>query len=210
MESDPSKADDRFSSSAGPQTLSRRSVIASATLIPVAALTAAAQAPQTALSTSQRQILDAFVDRLIPKDELGPGALEAGAANYIDRALADALSGEKSSFTEGLASVDAFARQSQGATFPELSAEKRDAVLTALEAGEAPGFPNARAFFGRVRRLTLEGMFGDPYYGGNKNFAGWDLIRYPGPRLAVGPEDQKMSAPPKPLHQSAYGSNRGH
>ena len=190
--------------------VSRRTVIASATLIPVAALTAAAQAPQTALSASQRQILDAFVDRLIPKDELGPGALECGAANYIDRALADALASEKGLFSEGLAATDAFARQSQGAALAELSADKKDAVLTALEAGQAPGFANARAFFNRVRRLTLEGMFGDPYYGGNKNFAGWDLIRYPGPRLAVGPEDQKMSSLPKPLHQSAYGSNRGH
>ena len=190
--------------------LSRRTVIASATLIPVATLTAAAQAPQTALSASQRQILDAFVDRLIPKDELGPGALECGAANYIDRALADALSAEKGSFTEGLAAVDAFARQAHGAAFTELAADKKDEVLTALEAGNASGFPNARAFFNRVRRLTLEGTFGDPYYGGNKNFAGWDLIRYPGPRLAVGPEDQKMTSLPKPLHQSAYGSNRGH
>lgn len=192
------------------RNLSRRTVIASATLIPVATLTAAAQAPQTALSASQRQILDAFVDRLIPKDELGPGALECGAGNYIDRALADALSAEKGSFTEGLAAVDAFARQSHGAAFPELAADKKDAVLTALEAGNASGFPNARAFFNRVRRLTLEGTFGDPYYGGNKNFAGWDLIRYPGPRLAVGADDQKMTSLPKPLHQSAYGSNRGH
>jgi gluconate 2-dehydrogenase gamma chain len=190
--------------------LSRRAVIATATLVPVATLTAAAQAPQTALSAAQRQILDAFVDRLIPRDELGPGALECGAANYIDRALADALSAEKASFTAGLVAVDTFARQSQGAAFPELPADKKDAVLTALEAGDASGFANARAFFNRVRRLTLEGTFSDPYYGGNKNFAGWDLIRYPGPRLAVGPDDQKMTSLPKPLHQSAYGSNRGH
>jgi gluconate 2-dehydrogenase subunit 3-like protein len=190
--------------------LSRRSVIASATLVPVATLTAAAQAPRTALSTSERQILDAFVDRLIPKDELGPGALECGAANYIDRALADAIAGEKTAIAAGLEAVDAFARQSQGGAFTELSPEKRDAVLTAFEAGEIPAFSNARGFFNRVRRLTLEGMFGDPYYGGNKNYAGWDLIRYPGPRLAVGPEDQRMTSLPKPLHQSAYGSNRGH
>ena len=80
--------------------------------------------------------------------------------------------------------------------------EKRDQVLTAIDNNQAP---NLRGFFNRVRRLTLEGMFSDPYYGGNKNFAGWDLIRYPGPRLAVAPEDQKMSTPPKPYRRSAYG-----
>jgi len=190
--------------------ISRRSLIAGATLVPVAALTAAAQAPRTALSTPQRQILDAFVDRICPKDELGPGALDMGAANYIDLALGDALAAEKATLAEGLAATDAFARKQFDGPFAELAPEKKDQVLTALEAGNVPEFPAARAFFNRMRRLTLEGMFCDPYYGGNKNFAGWDLIRYPGPRLAVGPDDQKMSSAPKPLHQSAYGANFNH
>jgi len=106
--------------------------------------------------------------------------------------------------------VDSYARSAHGAPLAELPADQRDAVLTAVENGSAAGVPNARAFFNRVRRLTLEGMFGDPYYGGNANFAGWDLIRYPGPRLAVGPDEQKMSTPPKPYRNSAYGSNHGH
>src|SRR5690242_18877930 len=50
--------------------------------------------------------------------------------------------------------------------------------------------PNLKAFFDRIHRLTLEGMFGDPCYGGNRNFAGWDLIRYPGSKLASSPQDQ--------------------
>jgi hypothetical protein len=191
--------------------ISRRSVLAGATIVPVAALTAAAQAPKTALSAAERQTLDAVVDRLVPRDELGPGALEMGAANYIDLSLADYLAAEKASFVEGLAALNALARSEHGAAFAELPPEKKDMTLTAMENGAPSGLPvDSRAFFNRVRRLTLEGMFGDPYYGGNRNFAGWDLIRYPGPRLAVGPDDQKMSALPKPLHQSAYGSGRGH
>ena len=192
-----------------PQIL-RRTVLASATLVPVAALTATAQARATALSSAHRQILDAFVDRLLPTDDLGPGALEMGAAQYIDLALADALAAEKGAFTDGLAATDAFSRKQFDAPFHLLSEEKKDGVLTALESGQVPDFPNARAFFARVRRLTLEGMFGDSYYGGNRNFAGWDLIRYPGPRLAVAAEDQKMSAAPKPLRQSAYGTKFEH
>ena len=185
------------------EKLSRRTVIANATFVPIAASTAAAQAPPTALSAQQRQILDAFVDRLVPEDALGPGALEMGAANYIDLALAEALVGEKDAITAGLAATDTLARKQFDTPFTELPPEKKDQVLAALE-------NDSRAFFNRIRRLTLEGMFCDPYYGGNKNYAGWDLIRYPGPRLAVGPEDQKMSTPPKPLHQSAYGSNFNH
>jgi len=189
--------------------ISRRSVIASAALVPVAAITSAAQ-PESALSAAQLRTLEAFVDRLIPKDELGPAATECGVAVYINRSLGDYLAPERSAFIAGLEATDAFARRTEDRAFAELPAQKQDAVLTAMDNGTATGFPDARAFFGRVRRLALEGMFGDPSYGGNRNFAGWDLIRYPGPRLAVSPEDQKMDVAIKPLRSSAYGNGHGH
>ena len=191
--------------------LTRRTVIAGAILIPLAALTSAppleaqapaAQVPATVFSAEQRRILDAFIDRLIPKDEIGPGAVECGVGDYIDRCLADFLAAEKPGFLEGLGALDLYALRTQGTAFASLTAEKRDAVLTAIDNNQAP---DLRGFFNRVRRLTLEGMFGDPVYGGNKNFAGWDLIRYPGAKLAVGPEDQRMKTPPAPYRKELYG-----
>jgi gluconate 2-dehydrogenase gamma chain len=190
--------------------ISRRAVIATAAFVPVAALTAVAQPAESALSAAQLRTLEAFVDRLIPKDELGPGAAESGVAIYINRSLSDYLSGEKGAFIEGLEAADAYARRSKGKAFVDLSADQQDAVLTAMDNGTAEGFANAKGFFGRARRLTLEGMFGDPYYGGNKNFAGWDLIKYPGPRLATSPDDQKLGVAIKPSHSSAYGGSHGH
>lgn len=190
---------------------SRRTVIASAALVPVAALTTPAPAQQRgALTPVQLRTLEAFIDRLIPRDENGPGAVDAGAQNYIDRQLAGYLSAEKDSFIAGLEAVDAYARRTQGAPLSDLSPEKRDQVLTAIDTNQAAGLPTGRAFFNRARRLTLEGMFGDPYYGGNRNFAGWDLIKYPGPRPAAGPEHQKMSAAAAPYHRSAFGPDSGH
>jgi gluconate 2-dehydrogenase gamma chain len=191
--------------------ISRRRVIASAALVPVAAISSAAQtASESALSATQLRTLEAFVDRLIPKDELGPGATECGVAVYINRSLGDYLAPEKAAFIAGIDATDAFARRTEDRAFSDLSPDKQDAVLTAMDNGTAAGFPDARAFFGRVRRLALEGMFGDPSYGGNRNFAGWDLIRYPGPRLAVSAEDQKMGVAIKPLRASAYGNGHGH
>ncbi len=129
---------------------------------------------------------------------------------YINRSLGDYLAGEKAAFIEGLEATEAFARRSQGAAFADLTPGKQDAVLTAMDNGTAEGFANARAFFNRARRLTLEGMFGDPYYGGNKNFAGWDLIKYPGPRMATTAADQKMGVEITPYHHSAYGAGGEH
>jgi hypothetical protein len=195
--------------------LSRRTVIASAALVPVAALQSTAQqnvaaSSQHALTPRQLRTLEAFIDRLIPRDENGPGAVDAGAQNYIDQQLTGYLSAEKATFLAGLEAVDAYARRPQGTPLADLSAEKRDEVLTAIDTNRAEGLADGRAFFNRARRLTLEGMFGDPYYGGNKNFAGWDLIKYPGPRPATGPEHQKMSTPATPYHRSAYGPEGGH
>jgi gluconate 2-dehydrogenase gamma chain len=194
-----------------PGEISRRAVIASAAIVPVAALTAAAQAPPpSALSDAQLRILAAFVDRLIPKDELGPGGSESGVPVYINRALGDYLAGEKLAFIEGLEATDVLARRTQNAAFVDLTPDKQDALLTSMDNGAADGFPNARAFFNRARRLALEGMFGDPYYGGNKNFAGWDLIKYPGPRMATTAADQRMGVEISPYHHSAYGGDHGH
>ena len=64
--------------------------------------------------------------------------------------------------------------------------------------------------FRSIRRLTLEGMFGDPSYGGNKNFAGWDLIRYPGAKMLSTPQDQRMSAAPVPYRKELYSKGGGH
>lgn len=190
--------------------ISRRELIVSSAFVPLAALTATAQTADTALTPAQMKILEAFIERLIPHDQLGPSAAEAGAQNYIDRALAGPNAGEKQSFADGLAAMDAFARSSQGAAFADLAPEKRDALIAAMERGTAAGFANAQQFFMRARRLTLEGMFGDPFHGGNRNFAGWDLIRYPGTRLAVSPEEQRMDKLPSPNHRSAYGAQYGH
>lgn len=185
------------------KNITRRTVLATTAFVPLAALSASAQAPPTALTADQLKTLEAFIDRLAPADENGPGAMEMGAAVYIDRALDTANAAEKPSFVEGLAGVESLARSTHNASFASLTAAQRDELLRAMDTGTAT---NLRPFFNRLRRLTLEGMFCDPYYGGNKNFAGWDLIRYPGPRLAVAPEDQKMSTPPRPYRRSAYGN----
>lgn len=192
-------------------SVSRRGVIGAASLVPLGALGVAAAPPKQTFSEAQFRIIEAFVDRLIPTDENGPGAGESGVAVYIDRSFGDALAGERPVFAAGLEATDAFARSRHGVGFAELDVARKDAVLAAIENNDAGGFsPDSRTFFYRVRQLTLEGMFGDPFYGGNRGFAGWDLIRYPGPRMAVSANEQRMRAPIKPLRTSARGGRHGH
>lgn len=157
------------------------------------------------LTAAEADTLEAVVARLIPTDENGPGATEARAAHYIDRALTGPLRGARASYAANLAALDTYAQAKKGAPFAKLTAAEQDAVLTDMEKGVATGFtPNAAAFFALVRTHTIQGTFCDPYYGGNADFVGWDLIGYPGLRLTVTAEEQRMGARPQPVRQSAY------
>lgn len=155
----------------------------------------------------ERNFVRAAVDRLIPKDALGPGAAEAGADDFIDAQLAGPFGqaagiymrgpfrlgtteqGYQLPFTPaqvyrlGIRRVDAHCRKAMGASFAQLKPTQQDQVLHELEdgkidLGEIPS-PN---FFNLLLQNTKEGFLADPIYGGNRDFAGWKLIGYPGPR----------------------------
>ena len=160
--------------------------------------------PLETLTQAEADTLEAITARLIPTDATGPGATEARAAHYIDRALGGALAGFRDAYRAGLAGVDTYARAVKGAPFARLSTGDQDAVLAELERNAAPGFAGSAGFFNLVLAHTVQGTFCDPFYGGNKNFAGWDLIGYPGVRLAVTAELQNLDAKSAPTHMSAY------
>ena len=166
------------------------------------------------LTAYEADMLEAICARIIPTDANGPGAREARAAHYIDRALGGALSGSKQAYNAGLAAFDAYCRSSRRAPFTELSARDQDSVLIDVETGAATGFAGSSAvFFAMVRTHTLQGTFGDPYYGGNRDFIGWDMIGYPGVRTNVSADEQRLGANLKPNHQSAYDNptfNKAH
>lgn len=159
------------------------------------------------LTATESDTLEAIVARLIPTDENGPGATEARSAHYIDRALGGALAASRHAYRSGLAALDRYAVASRGKPFAQLNPAEQDAALTDCEGGRATEFPGgSTAFFNLVLTHTRQGTFGDPYYGGNANFVGWDLLGYPGVRTMVTAADQQAleSGTLKPVRRSAY------
>jgi gluconate 2-dehydrogenase gamma chain len=135
----------------------------------------------------------AFSERLMPGAPGKPGATDAAVLNYIDLALAGAYSDQQDFYRRGLAALDAHCRTSYNKPFALLAAAQQDEVITALEGGKATGFvwPTAQAFFNTIRTHTMEGMFADPVYGGNKDFAGWTLVGFPGAQPLFSTEDMQ-------------------
>ena len=137
------------------------------------------------LEPQQQLILEHVVARLVPTDELGPGAREAGVAVYIARTLAEHDTRSVDTYARGLVALEAHARSVEGAAFVDLDAEAQDTALRALEREAAP-------FFELLLRHTREGMFGDPHWGGNADGTGWSLLGYPGPRAVWTERDQAL------------------
>jgi gluconate 2-dehydrogenase gamma chain len=127
----------------------------------------------------------------MPRAPGKPGATDAGVLNYIDLALSGAYEDQQDFYRRGVAQLDAHCAKTYGKPFRILTAAEQDETITVLEQGKAPEFvwPTAQAFFNIVRTHTMEGMFADPVYGGNKDFAGWRLVGFPGAQMQFTAED---------------------
>jgi len=185
-------------------------------------------------SSAEQNFIDAATQRLIPADALGGGANEAGITHFIDLQLAGAYGRAERWYMQGpwptgtdqqgfqlkytpaqiyreaIAGVDAHCRQHYGKPFAQLAADRQDEVLHALEDGkvELAKVP-AKTFFALLWQNTREGYLADPAYGGNRDFAGWKLIGFPGPRYNYVEDIEHFGQPYKQPFVSLVGRNPG-
>jgi len=118
--------------------------------------------------------LAAAAERILPRDE-DPGAVDLGVPEYIDRMLADdVMRNWREPMRRGLALLDEKARGKHGASFAAAPPDAQDEILSLVER-ETRG---PSGFFARLAHLTLEGAFGDPVHGGNRDEAGWRLVGF--------------------------------
>ena len=191
-------------------------------LVPAAssALTPTAPAPMGAASATgssgasgnylffsgpEAAFIEAAVVRLIPPDEVGPSALQAGVPTYIDLQLHGAWgAGERlyrsgpwqpgtpmqgyqlpltpaELFRTAIRAIGEDLQKNGGKPFEQLAGEQQDAYLTALQNGQKElGTIPSKVFFDSLLAMTIEGYFCDPVYGGNKDMAAWAMIGFPG------------------------------
>lgn len=156
---------------------------------PRAAAAAERTTERTTLSEAEWKTVEAICGRIIPKDR-DPGAIEAGCVNFIDKALANEDAALAPVYHRGLAALDAVSKQRHRKPFAVLEPAQQDALLASLQGGKAPEWReesvSAPDFFETLRAHTVIGFLADPRYGGNRDYVGWKLVGYPGPRHHVG------------------------
>jgi gluconate 2-dehydrogenase gamma chain len=102
-------------------------------------------------------------------------------------------------YRSGLVSMDAHAQSRFGAGFVELPEGQQDEVLADMQNGRAPTFdqPSGPDLFALLRQHTLEGMFSDPIYGGNRDMVGWSLIGWPAAQRAYTVDELRGDGAPR-------------
>ena len=165
-----------------------------------------AAAGYTYMKPHEAAFVEAVVDHMIPKDELTGSGTDIGLAVFIDRALAGGWGKGDRLYMQGpwlrgtpnqgyqlpltpaelyraaILGCDAHCRKAFGKDFAGCTGEQKESFLKDLSGGKITldGGLAGRAFFAMLYENVMEGLFGDPVYGGNKDKVGWKMIGFPG------------------------------
>jgi gluconate 2-dehydrogenase gamma chain len=140
--------------------------------------------PWRHLSEDEARTLEAICDRIIPPDQ-DPGAAWAGVVNFIDKQLIGPYRKLQQTYHRGLAGTNEASLALFGDRFTRLSGEQADKVLRRMEKGQVPGATwqqvSPKEFFSLVVAHTMQGFYGDPRHGGNRERVSWKMLQLPYP-----------------------------
>jgi gluconate 2-dehydrogenase gamma chain len=124
------------------------------------------------LTDDEATTLTAWCECLIPEDA-DPGAKNAGVVRYIDIQLTRKFKRHRKAYAQAISALNVMARKRHADSFAALPFEDRTLLLAAYEKGE-----NGKAF-NMVLDHTLQGYYGSPRHGGNKDYASWRMLGVP-------------------------------
>jgi len=120
------------------------------------------------LTENQARALAAICDQIIPADDF-PSASQVGVLNYIDRQLARHYRRHRQTYTDGLNQTEELSRQRFAKEITALAADQQHELVAAIE-------QRSKAFFNLVRAHTMEGYYGSPRHGGNRDAVSWRML----------------------------------
>ena len=137
-------------------------------------------------TVNEARLVEAISDQIIPPDEW-PGGRESGVMNFIDKQLAGPYRRYRSDYRTGLRAIDEECMRRYGKSFESLSWDRQTSFLIEMQSGSlnhgswSGGF--GMRFFELLRSHSLQGYYGSPRHGGNKNFASYKMLGLDYPQL---------------------------
>ncbi len=128
-------------------------------------------APLAVLSAEEARVVEALCDQIIPADDAA-GAKQAGVLYYIDRQLSGPLERFTAVYKTGIPAFQDACRQQTGSAFADLAFAKQTAFLRYAETERKDLAPFVEA----VIDHTMQGFYGSPEHGGNRDEASWKML----------------------------------
>ncbi len=130
-------------------------------------------------SKDEARTIDVWTECLIPADDM-PGASQAQVIHYIDLQLTRRFRKLQEPYRRAVEAINGTARRVHSKPFADLPIEQQTALLAAIEKGGGDkalwGADGGKAAFEMVLNHTMQGFFGNPRHGGNRDFASWRLV----------------------------------
>jgi gluconate 2-dehydrogenase gamma chain len=127
------------------------------------------------LRDSDTAALGAICDQIIPADDF-PSATQAGVLTYIDLQLTGPYRRHQKTYRNGLKQANELSRSRYGAELAGASRQQQFDIVSAIE-------KDNKAFFDLVRAHTMQGYYGTPRHGGNRDAVSWRMLGLDEPPL---------------------------
>lgn len=130
-------------------------------------------------SEAEAATLIAMCEQIVPRDDM-PGATDAGVIFYIDRQVSSVLSRHQKTYRKGLEAFAATCLKVYKTPFEKLAFDKQTEAMRLIEGGKGPkelwSDPTQQAFFNLVLEHTMQGFYGSPRHGGNRDYASYRML----------------------------------
>jgi gluconate 2-dehydrogenase gamma chain len=121
-------------------------------------------------TAGEARTIEAVCGRIVPEDQ-DPGAVRAGVAVFLDRQLTGFYKSLQKTYRQGIASLDRISASAAGRAFADLPADSQTAVLHRMEQD-----PETKPFFEMLVAHTMQGFYGSPRHGGNRDRVSWKML----------------------------------
>lgn len=128
----------------------------------------------------------AFAEQIIPADK-DPGATDAWVINFIDKQLVGPYTRFQDMYRKGIPAIESSSVRILRKPFYELEWDEQTHFMEQMESGNLPDEYwqdiNQRNFFNMLLDHSMQGFYGSPRHGGNKNYVSYKMMRLDYPHV---------------------------
>lgn len=140
------------------------------------------EVPYHFFTKDEGECVIALCEQIIPADDQFGGATDAGVVYYIDRHLSETFSEQAPIYRESLKKLQSHCNKEFGKAFQNLDSNEQIDLMKLMESNniDPKSWKQPTAFFRLIHSHTMQGFYGSPIHGGNKNHMSFNMMKTEG------------------------------